>query len=302
MDLIADYMLDVFQECLNPDPSIAATVPLPCIPLEATLQADMFTEMLVTAYKNPTTIDINSKRLADALSPKDYGTKQKQEDELLRRFPTSPLPYIMKPSACRQRWGHLGMVSVRPSVPRHPRASSRSNWRNTEAHFKDTDLEGCLNFSPGWFQQGRSSPDWLPKVSTTLKVHNADQGGRKWLDNMLIPLSMLSAALAIMHLDLYVAGRESIIKLYKEQGPQDPEMAALLECWPSVFLASSVIVNHETPFHRDHNSRVQWFDLLASIGCYPGSVFDMPTLGTACYYPPGSVIGISGNLVHHGVA
>lgn len=119
---------------------------------------------------------------------------------------------------------------------------------------------------------------------------------------MLIPLSVLSAALAIMHLDLYVAGRESIIKLYKEQGPQDPEMAALLECWPSVFLASSVIVNRETPFHRDHNSRVQWFDLLASIGCYPGSVFDMPTLGTACYYPPGSVIGISGNLVRHGVA
>ncbi|KIJ12098.1 hypothetical protein PAXINDRAFT_83487, partial [Paxillus involutus ATCC 200175] len=124
----------------------------------------------------------------------------------------------------------------------------------------------------------------------------------KWLDDMLIPLSVLSAALAIMHLDLYVAGRESIIKLYEGQGPRDPEMAALLECWPLVFSASSVIVNRETPFHRDHNSRVQWFDLLASIGCYPGSVFDMPTLGTACYYPPGSVIGISGNLVCYGVA
>ncbi|KAF8833841.1 hypothetical protein BDN67DRAFT_916160 [Paxillus ammoniavirescens] len=156
-------------------------------------------------------------------------------------------------------------------------ASSHSNWHNAEAHFKDADLESCLNVSPGWFQQGRS-------VSATLKVHNTDQEGRKCLDDMLIPLSVLSAALAIMHPDLYAA-----------------EMAALLECWPSVFSTSSVIVNHETPFHRDHNSRVQWFDLLASIGCYPGSVFDMTTLGTACYYPPGSVIGISGNLVRHGV-
>ncbi|KIJ08280.1 hypothetical protein PAXINDRAFT_18576 [Paxillus involutus ATCC 200175] len=205
-------------KCLNPDPSIPAMVPLPCIPLEAALQADMFAEMLVTAYKNPSewlpitlvqnantltaTIDIDSKRLANALFPKDYGTKQKREDELLRRFPTLPLPYIMKPSVLVDNggvilaWSLAGVLSPDIQVCPFLRwlfllltsqalmwnslshingmlakstvgASSRSNWRNTEAHFKDTDLEGCLNFSPGWFQQGRS----ISAASTSPLIH-----------------------------------------------------------------------------------------------------------------------------------
>ncbi|KIJ12099.1 hypothetical protein PAXINDRAFT_83472 [Paxillus involutus ATCC 200175] len=124
------------------------------------------------------TIDIDSKRLANALSPKDYGTKQKREDELLHRFPTSPLPYIMKPSVLVDNggvilaWSLPGVLS--PDIQVRPflrwltvGASSRSNWRNTEAHFKDADLEGCLNFSPGWFQQGRS----ISAASTSPLIH-----------------------------------------------------------------------------------------------------------------------------------
>ncbi|KIK75128.1 hypothetical protein PAXRUDRAFT_173704 [Paxillus rubicundulus Ve08.2h10] len=61
------------------------------------------------------------------------------------------------------------------------------------------------------------------------------------------------------------------------------------------------MVNHSTPFHRDHNNRVQWYDLLASIGTYVSAWFKVPTLGTACYYPPRSVIAVSGLLVRHGV-
>jgi hypothetical protein len=147
-----------------------------------------------------------------------------------------------------------------------------------------------------------------PKVSATLKARNPDQGGRAWLEQMILPSAVLSAAMAVMHPNLYAAGREAVVRLYQDLAvlhPDDPalvKMAEMLRLWPSVFTATSVMVNHVTPFHRDHNSRVQWYDLLASIGSYVHAWFEVPTLGTACYYPPGSVVAVSGLLVRHGVA
>ncbi|KIK74101.1 hypothetical protein PAXRUDRAFT_176702, partial [Paxillus rubicundulus Ve08.2h10] len=47
--------------------------------------------------------------------------------------------------------------------------------------------------------------------------------------------------------------------------------------------------------------RVQWYDLLASIGTYVSTWFEVPTLGTACYYPPGSIVAVPGLLVRHRV-
>lgn len=147
-----------------------------------------------------------------------------------------------------------------------------------------------------------------PEVSATLKARNPDQGGRAWLEQMILPSAVLSAAMAVMHPDLYAAGREAVVRLYQDLAvlhPDDPalvEMAEMLRLWPSVFTTTSVMVNRVTPFHRDHNSRVQWYDLLASIGSYVHAWFEVPTLGTACYYPPGSVVAVSGLLVRHGVA
>ncbi|KAF8834892.1 hypothetical protein BDN67DRAFT_914019, partial [Paxillus ammoniavirescens] len=128
-----------------------------------------------------------------------------------------------------------------------------------------------------------------------------------WLEQMMLPAAVLSAAMAIMHPNLYASGHEAVVHLYQDLAmahPDEPmlvEMAEMLRLWPSVFTAMLVMVNCSTLFHRDHNSRVQWYDLLASIGSYHHAWFEVPTLGTACHYPPGSVVVVSGLLVRHGV-
>ncbi|KIK89997.1 hypothetical protein PAXRUDRAFT_152038 [Paxillus rubicundulus Ve08.2h10] len=102
---------------------------------------------------------------------------------------------------------------------------------------------------------------------------------------------------------LPAAGHEAIIHLYQDLAiphPDEPalvEMAEMLRLWPSVFTTVSVMVNHSTPFHRDHNSRVQWYDLFVSIGSYHHTWFNVPTLGTTCHYPPRSTITVSSLLV-----
>lgn len=120
-----------------------------------------------------------------------------------------------------------------------------------------------------------------------------------WLDHISESNTVLSAILAVIHPELHDAGRETFNRLrqHAEIQPED-----VLRRWTSVFNGVSVICNRRaTPPHRDGNSRKQWYDLLASIGCYRNCNMELPGLGLSLEYGPGTVVGLLGGTLEHEV-
>jgi len=145
--------------------------------------------------------------------------------------------------------------------------------------------------------------DMFPlEISASLKT--ADCGGRRWIAIMAETTALLSAILRVMHPDLYRAGRTAIIELSRQSGNvQNPEATAeVLKHWSSVFTACSVISNRVTPFHRDLQTNPQWFDVLATVGNYSMAMMELPDVGLRLLYAAGTVVGISGKLLKHGVS
>lgn len=63
----------------------------------------------------------------------------------------------------------------------------------------------------------------------------------------------------------------------------------------------SIISNRSTPFHRDEKGRMQWYDLLASIGTYTKAPLYLSPLNMRFDNTPGSVCFFSGMAIRHGV-
>ncbi|KIK72340.1 hypothetical protein PAXRUDRAFT_22102 [Paxillus rubicundulus Ve08.2h10] len=215
-------------------------------------QVDRFAEMLALAYNNPVVINNDVKCVQEALNAHNYGTNAKREVDLLRWFNMPEIPPIMGPAVLIDTagvmllwslpevlsshfqdlmWGALSpinaMLSRSVSEP-----TANGTWRIAHRNFDGADMQGCLNFSPAWFQQGRNASTACPEVSATLKARNPDQGGRDWLKQMMVPSAVLSAAMAIMHSDLYTAGRKAVIHLYQDLAmphSDDPAFAEMAE-------------------------------------------------------------------------
>jgi hypothetical protein len=82
---------------------------------------------------------------------------------------------------------------------------------------------------------------------------------------------------------------------------QFPEHDAVVAAWGSVFNALLVIANQRTPFHCDNQSHYAWFDLMLTIGNYLNAELQLPGLGVSLPYKSGTVVGMSGKVVRHGV-
>jgi hypothetical protein len=119
-----------------------------------------------------------------------------------------------------------------------------------------------------------------------------------WLDCISQSNSILSAILAVIHPELYDAGRETFNRL--RQNPEIQPQDVLLR-WTSVFNGVSVIFNRLTPAHRDGNTRKQWYDLLVSLGSYRSCKLALPGLGISLEYGPGTVVGLLGATLEHEV-
>ena len=116
--------------------------------------------------------------------------------------------------------------------------------------------------------------------------------------------ALLGALLNVMHPELYHQAREGLIQLYNHpnfirDGEQEALLAAL-RTWTNPFSALQVIVNRETPLHRDVRGRNAWYDMLVSLGNYTDGRFEVPGIGLRLNYPPGTVIGICSWALLHG--
>ncbi|KAH9012488.1 hypothetical protein EDB85DRAFT_1900316 [Lactarius pseudohatsudake] len=110
-------------------------------------------------------------------------------------------------------------------------------------------LQGLVNFSPAWFQQGHElisveRVQEFPQVSVSLKMLAA----LEWLDRATESNSIMSAILAVIHPELYDAGRNTlkVLRGHSEIQPQE-----ILHQWTSVYSGISVICNRLRPAHRD---------------------------------------------------
>ncbi|KAF8421561.1 hypothetical protein L210DRAFT_877735 [Boletus edulis BED1] len=178
------------------------------------------------------------------------------------------------------------------------------HWRTSADLFKmDATIKGAINLSPSWFQQGRHAGCSKPEVSSLLKGSQTDQSARGWIEANTDQLAILSAAMAIMHPDMYVTGREALVQLGKwaaEEGQTD--MLDVLKIWPTVFSVGSIVANRASWLHWDLNGRPQWFDFLVTCGAYDDLDLVLPCLGLQLWYNPGTGVAMSGHLLQHGVS
>jgi Oxygenase domain of the 2OGFeDO superfamily len=119
-----------------------------------------------------------------------------------------------------------------------------------------------------------------------------------WLGAISESNAIFSAILAVIHPTLYDAGWEAVKRL---RGTPEIDPQNVFMQWASVFSGVSVISNRYTPPHRDRNSRKNWYDMLVTLGRYRSCQLELPGLGIALEYNPGTVVGISGNILEHAV-
>ena len=104
-----------------------------------------------------------------------------------------------------------------------------------------------------------------------------------------------------MHPEQYYEGIQNYAALQNKALSGELPIWNILERWASVFTAVTVIVNRETPLHRDTMSRDKWFDILTSCGTYDDAALTLPSLEMTLKYEAGVMVGISGKVVRHGV-
>jgi hypothetical protein len=134
-------------------------------------------------------------------------------------------------------------------------------------------------------------------MSASLKPGQADKGGRDWLSSIAESSLVLSSIIKVIHPKLFEMGMEAM-KTMRGHG----DLLEVLDLWYSIFNGVQVISNRETPIHRDNFTQSEWYDLLATVGPYHGAIFELPGLGIRFVYNSGTVIGLSGRVLKHGVS
>jgi hypothetical protein len=135
------------------------------------------------------------------------------------------------------------------------------------------------------------------EVSALLKPGRNKEEAKQWLAAIFKAHSLLSAAMGIIHPEMYSRGRDALIKIWEGASA---EMREVLQVWPSVYSSLSLVVNRCSPYHLDKMGKPQWFDQLLTVGHYNDLDLVLPTLRLRLDYLPGTVVAFSGKLLVHG--
>jgi hypothetical protein len=135
-----------------------------------------------------------------------------------------------------------------------------------------------------------------PEISAALK----GAAGHKITCSLQRSGVLVSAALRIMHPDLYWAGLATQVKLGEWATTYRlTDMYDHLKCWTSVFNVLAVICNRRTPPHRDPKCRPEAFDLMTTAGKYHPVIMEFMNLGIKFKYDSGAMIASSCRLMRH---
>lgn len=75
----------------------------------------------------------------------------------------------------------------------------------------------------------------------------------------------------------------------------------ILEGWNASFNVITIMSNRLTPFHRDNGAASPWYDVLVALGQYSNGRIELPGIGQRFKYDPGTVVGLTGRILRHGV-
>ncbi|TFK58354.1 hypothetical protein BDN72DRAFT_752488, partial [Pluteus cervinus] len=153
---------------------------------------------------------------------------------------------------------------------------------------------GCINLSPAWFQHGRNV------VSQLLKSPGA---ARQWISRMIPSFHLLNAIARIIHPDQHNIGRQAIHKLMHDPTwvKEGTSVQDLMDEWTTVFSALAIILNRNTPAHRDMSSPQFGLDMMLTVGGYSIAYMTLPGLGLELLWTSGAMTALSGPLIVHEV-
>ncbi|KAG2028697.1 hypothetical protein BDR03DRAFT_882880 [Suillus americanus] len=258
-------------------------------------------------------------RYNDALDKDESSRSETQEENLFNRFPPEEEHFLTTPSVVIDSSGRIivwylpgalttmimkdihGATHSMSGLLKHSITTSKiTQWRTNRSNFHTSPdgmvTPGCINISPVWFQQGREVYGFSPEVSAALK----GDAGRNITTSLQRSGIIISAALRVMHPDLYWAGMETQVGLGKWASRYElDEMHYHLQCWTSVFNVVSIICNRRSPPHRDPKCRPAAFDIMTTAGRYHPVVMDFMNLRIKFLYDSGSILDSSCRLVRH---
>ncbi|EGO04451.1 hypothetical protein SERLA73DRAFT_37144, partial [Serpula lacrymans var. lacrymans S7.3] len=120
--------------------------------------------------------------------------------------------------------------------------------------------------------------------------------GELWLQSFVETGALMSAILRVAHLVLYELAWEALVQV--EDHMDD---VTVLKAGSSVYNVLSIISNRETPVHQDCLSKVEWYDMLASIRDYNEAILELIGAGFCFKFDSGTIAAFSGKLLNHGV-
>lgn len=139
---------------------------------------------------------------------------------------------------------------------------------------------------------------FAPEVSASLK---GDRGHEITVSTQRLGL-LASAALRVMHPELYFAGLHTMLRLGEwAEKAGEKELLDRIMNWASVFNVATIICNRATPPHRDPKCPPQDLDLMMSVGDYGPALMDLPTLGIRLGYDSGTMVATCCRSVRHAV-
>jgi len=113
---------------------------------------------------------------------------------------------------------------------------------------------------------------------------------------------LASAALRVMHPELYWAGLKTLLKLGNWAEEQnDEELLSRLRHWASVFNVATVMCNRITQPHRDPRCPPEAFDIMTSIGPYGPAWMDISNFGIRLAYNSGTMVATCCRIARHAV-
>jgi hypothetical protein len=142
-----------------------------------------------------------------------------------------------------------------------------------------------------------------PQCSNPLEVSAAlnTAAGQRWISSMKEAGCLLGGIYSVMHPALAEAGFRYVQTVTDNAtGIEKGHLiAGLAEVWTLPFVSMSIMVNRETPLHRDNGGAPEWLDVLLPLGTYADGYFNVPGLGRRFHYSPGDLVGLAGRILRH---
>ena len=104
--------------------------------------------------------------------------------------------------------------------------------------------------------------------------------------------TLINAITSVVNPTLYSAGLHAIQAIKQD----DPDIT-----WESVWSGFALIVNRETPYHRDSGGSLSMHDLLMSGGTHQDCYMEIAELGAEFSYLPGTIFALTGKALMHRV-